>query len=210
MDGIKNEKNRRQPLKSAYFQQVFCNLSTMKNSLEGLKKTPDNRELLIQFEEAACTIMDLAMIHGYEGVEKIASKIQVVFSKFIRSGSMISPEFTQKADIALYILRNITELEDSLERGMTVEKSSNAVEDTHDKVKHFTKKITNDFNFLKVKQLELFTNSSDAGHTKPHIKLVDKEQDSPFFDIKEPEIVIHLTDIADHQDETMDLFENTK
>jgi len=210
VDGIKNEKSRRQPLKSAYFQSIFCNLSTMKNSLEGLKKTPQDRQLLNQFEKAARTIMDLAMIHGYEGVEKIAHKIQIVFYRFIRNGSRISPEFIQKADIALHILRNITELEDSLEQGMTVEKCSNAVEDTHDKVKHFTQKITNDFNFLKVKQLELFTNSSDAGHTLPHIKFVGKEQDSPFFDIREPEIVIHINDIVDHRNETMDLFENTK
>ncbi len=210
MDGFEREKNRCQPLKAAYFQQVFCNLSTMKKSLEALKKAPRNRELLIQFEKAARTIMDLAMIHGYEGVEKIASKIQVVFSRFIRSGAMISPEFTHKADIALHILRNITELEDSLEHRMTVEKCSNAVEDTHDKVKHFTKKITNDFNFLKVKQLELFKKTSDEFHSQQPIKLVGKEQDFPFFDIKEPEIVIHINDIVDHQNEAMDLFESSQ
>jgi len=196
------------PLKGHYFRQVFFHLSTIKLSLETLKENPAATQPVRRITCAAETISDLAMIHGYEGVEKTAHKIAAILCRLQAAPTPVDHAVLDRIDQAVKVLRQIAELEDSVEQEMTVEKTHEQAEQTHEHVKQFHRQLSHKFDFLRHRQLELFdhanaANTQDAPATSGPS---DRDEDAPFWDIHEAEEVLAMEKTLKAKNSTLDLF----
>lgn len=203
----KQKQAGKHPLRKAYFREIFRNLAAIKNGLNRMKRTAADGRAVMDIRRSVVAISDLAMIHGYEGVEKIATKIHGILKDEPASAAGMDVDFFTKVDSAVQILKEITELEDTLEREMTVERASELVESAHSKVKQYSSQITSGFAERRHKQLELFQEVTVVQHAEDAAEYSSVRMvQAPQFDIKEPDELLALETAAGVRHKTLDLF----
>ena len=111
-------------LQHHYFQEAVKSLIRIKGHLQHLEQYPKNKDCYRNIFKEATSICDLAMIHGYDGVENIAAKIARYFSNLLRENKWVDSERVHQISEAINMIPRIAESEASLEEHMTIESIS--------------------------------------------------------------------------------------
>ena len=106
-------------MQKPYVRKVMRGLKKIRIALARVHDNPNNRDACIEIRNTAQSISELAMIHGYHGVESIARKI---YTSFKRSKIKSDPDFLYKIELALKGNQRVVGMEDGIERKLTIEK----------------------------------------------------------------------------------------
>lgn len=165
---------RNQPkLQHHYFQEAVKALIRIKAHLQHLERYPKNKDCYRRIFKETTSIADLAMIHGYDGVENIASKIARYFGKLIRDDKWVESEMVHQINQAINMIPKVAESEAALEESMTIEKISRDAETSQKEVRDIAQSVTD--------ELAVLTKKSSNHELK--VTVVDEEELN--FDISE-------------------------
>lgn len=114
-------KTSSQTLQSAYIREVTSGLQKIKKALYRLRKGFQSRTSLAEIQVVAKEISDLAMIHGYTGVESIARKLHTAIRRLPTSVTT-GAHFISKIDLAVNGIQDVAFMEDGIEERTSVEK----------------------------------------------------------------------------------------
>lgn len=183
-------------LQCFYNQEVKRGLEHIGASLIKLKQEPGNRECLYQIKELAESISDLAMIHGYEGVETIAEKIRNSTDHELRGKNDLDKNFLTKIGLAVTAIRQVMEMEDYVENQITFEKFSEQIELSQKKVQRCVEKLSRNFEQLFPHQLELpFDSRTETDIEVNKIEENEKSENrNLLFDIREVDSILTLVE----------------
>lgn len=186
-------------LHNLYLRQVLSNLLRIERALAELKPSPNSQKCLLKIKEASRAIADLAMIHGFEGMETISRKLSSTIEYLLRSSMDLSFQVVYKVQVAIRTMRKVAEMEAFIERQMTVERIDRHVELNQEKVQDCAEKVTHSLNFLLNKQLE-FPLETEA-----------ETNSQLLFDIREATSLMDLVDGTSRKDVTessLELFDS--
>ena len=191
-------------LQTHYSREIFRILTKIKQELTAFKNNPADTELLKQSHALIISITDLAMIHGYEGVEKIAGKLVTLFNNSISENKSSGQRFFTKVEAAINAIYQIAELEASAEDFMTIEYINRDAELSQTKIANCTTDLIEKFNDLDKKQLEIIFEDEMKVFADSKHSYQTEHQKSLIFEIKEYDAILELTD--KFQRSTIDLF----
>ena len=106
-------------LQKPYVRKVMRGLKKIRIALARVHDNPNNRDACVEIRETAQSISELAMIHGYHGVESIARKM---YTSFNRSRIKSDPDFLYKIELAVKGIQRVVEMEGGIENKLTIEK----------------------------------------------------------------------------------------
>lgn len=174
---MKNSFKKRQPLQYAYLREVMKNLRALKKALNFLRKGIDLQANLIEIRNRATVISDLAMVHGFEGVEIVADKLSSLLKKH-RTSANVEPVLLFKIESSLKAIQTVLKIEEVVERGMTVERIDRSAEMNQRKVENCAREV--------IQGLESKTGDEKAKLVKiePSDLQAERETDE-LFDINE-------------------------
>ena len=167
-------------LGNVYLRQILVKLLWLEKTVARLRSVDDNRIYLKRVAEIARSIYDLASVHGFAGMEKIAHKLFVTFTALARSGSPTTFELVHKLGVAIETMRQVAEMESKIEQQMTVERVSRLAELNQERIQDCARRVTNTLDDLL-----------DETH-REHAKTDTTSE--PVFDIAEPDSVLHLSE----------------
>ena len=173
-------KKQSHSLQDTYSREILRGLTSIKRSLSKLKEDPGKKKELDKIRNAARTISDLAMIHGFEGVENIAEKIWSQINKATKL-KVVDKSLLAKIDAAANGIQRIAEMEKTIESQMNVERISKGVQLNQQKLESCTKQLSDNLDNLNHNQQEM--EFDDTNEIKP---------DELFFDINEIDSVIKI------------------
>ncbi|RMD95129.1 MAG: hypothetical protein D6813_00960 [Calditrichaeota bacterium] len=179
------------PLACYYLNEVQQHLTRLQEKITQLSKRPRRKKLLSQIRDEMQAVSDLAMIHGHEGAERIASKILTTINHFIEKDSIIDESFCNKVKVAILALQQVLSLEDEMEDEMTVESFGEIIELTHKKLKAYTNRLSKSFDQVLHRQMELPFDYSSSDLVEIS-KVQEDENTSHLFDIHEVDEVLSL------------------
>lgn len=168
-----------QPLQYAYLREVMMNLRACNRALNALRRQFEINNNLLEVRDRTRRISDLAMIHGFEGVEIIADKLSATINKHLPSGEN-DPVLIFKIESSLKAIQTVLKIEEVIERGMTVERINRSAEVNQQKVELCTRQV--------IHGLKRETGQDD----EMKIDVQDEQQISELFDIREVDSVITL------------------
>lgn len=143
------------PLYDYYYQEVLDGIERIENSLPKLDLEPNSREYLQQIEQSATDIADLAMIHGYEGVEAIAEKIISISYSLLDTEEDLDKSYCSKVEAATSAMRQVLSMEEDIESLSTLDKFHEQIELGHEKVLGYSETLPKSLNQFFKNQLEL-------------------------------------------------------
>jgi len=108
-----------QPFQKSYVRKVMRGLKNIRIALAKVHDNPNDRDAAIEIRGIAEAISELAMIHGYHGVESIARKISTSF-KCSRVKS--DADFLSKIELAIKGIHHVVAMEDGIESKLIIEK----------------------------------------------------------------------------------------
>ncbi|RMF61648.1 MAG: hypothetical protein D6743_13270 [Calditrichaeota bacterium] len=169
------------PLRHTYFREMMRSLKKMKAALGAWQKRPEERTHPQAIAAAAREVADLAMIHGYEGVESIAEQLQQSLGRMNLSDDPERAGVFLKVESAIVAIRQIARIEDFLEGRLTVRR---VAADRGDDVSSHTVKIGDEEAepFCEIEKLTEADLNDLSAISSPE----------PQFDISEFESVAHL------------------
>ena len=161
-------------LQHHYFQEAVKTLIRIKTHLQHLEQYPQNKDCYRRIFEEATSIADLAMIHGYDGVENIAAKIACYFGNLIRENKWVESEMVHQINQAINMIPKVAESEAALEENLTIERISRDAEASQKEVRDIARSVTD--------ELAVLNNETKCpAHQK--VTVVDEEELE--FDIRE-------------------------
>jgi len=179
-------------LQNFYLQEVYKGLKQIDQALSKLQGDASNLEGLQQIKNTVCSIADLAMIYGYEGVEKIAVKLFIAVQR-LEAEDRFHPAIVTKIQSAVMAIRDVTGMEAEIERQMSVERSNSRVELQEKKVQNCAEQVSRSFE-------ELFEEPAPASNENERLEIHhgptgENKQTELLFDINESDLVIRVTDL---------------
>ncbi|HEX9653092.1 MAG TPA: hypothetical protein VGA99_05235 [bacterium] len=173
-------------LESFYLQQVCTNLKKIEKAIARWRRAGNDVRALKRMKDSSLAIFDFAMVHGYDGVENMALKLQQTVDFLIQARERYNSTIAAKLKSAVLAIRQVVEMEAENERQMTIENVSRCVEATHEEVQSRTEQLAESFEpIVKV--------SRSQPHASP-------SEHSPWFDISEHDTLIRLTEELDLPD----------
>lgn len=155
-----------QPFQKSYVRKVMRGLKNITIALAKMHDNPNDRDAAIEIRGIAEAISELAMIHGYHGVESIARKISTSF-KCSRVKS--DADFLSKIELAIKGIHHVVAMEDGIESKLIIEKITRAGKGSPSQI------------------------SSLDELSEEQRRMVESESDTKFlFDIKESDFLSHL------------------
>lgn len=142
-------------LQGYYLQQISASLQRLKTALRGLAENPDQWRKLARMHLLARKIADLAMIHGYEGVETIGEKIAHATHRALTSERPVDKHLITKMATAVRTMDEIVRMEENLEGEMTVERFNERIELGQRRIRSHTEHVAWHFDRHFSKQLDL-------------------------------------------------------
>ncbi|MFQ5706476.1 MAG: hypothetical protein ACE5HO_03455 [bacterium] len=194
---VPQSSDGRTSLRYYYFDEVRRHLQQIDLSLSGLANGEGKSQGLSKLKNAAQSIEDLAMIHGYEGVENIAEKIKSAAGRILQQQYTLDKDFISKVQIAAGAIHKVLEMEERIELQMNMEKLDEQVEIRQKKIKACTDRLGRKFDRLFARQLELpfrFLDDGD-GKTRTSGRENGNEIDD-LFDIRELDSIMTLAGSA--------------
>ena len=113
------DANQRRPLKRNYIRQVMNGLKNMKIALAKVRANPDDRNAAAEIRGIAAAISELAMLHGYQGVESIARKIS---TSFRLSRVEAEPGFLANVELTIKGIQRVVSMEENIESKLIIKK----------------------------------------------------------------------------------------
>ena len=181
-------------LQNYYNQEVMAELAAIEQAVLKLQIDKDKLINLKQIRDTAHLLSDLAMIHGFEGVEKISEKLYSTMDHLLNSRIEFNQAMLTKLILAVNVIRQVEDMESIIESQMTVERIDRNVELKQRRVQNCAEQFSRSIDELMTEQLEL--------------KFVNKTSEL-LFDIVEQESVLSLVDesqLEKDDDKTLDLF----
>lgn len=160
-------------LQQYYFQEAVKTLIRIKTHLQHLEQYPKNKDCYRRIFKEATAIADLAMIHGYDGVENIATKIARYFGKLIREDKWVESGMVHQINQAINMIPKVAESEAELEENLTIERISRDAETGQKEVRDLAQSVTDELAVL---------NKKSSNH-ELKVTVVDEEELN--FDISE-------------------------
>ncbi len=138
-------------LQHHYFQEAVKTLIRIKDHLHHLEQYPKNKDCYRRVLKEATAIADLAMIHGYDGVENIAAKVARYFGNLIKEDKWVDTEMVQQINQAINMIPKVAESETELEENMTIERISRDAKASQKEVRDIALSVTNELAVLNKK-----------------------------------------------------------
>lgn len=199
-------------LQTHYFREIMRGLLRIKASLARLKTEPACLEHIALIRDTAACLRDLAMIHGYDGVENISAKIHSTFDQIFTSKRSADVHLIARLYAGISVIQKIAELEDSIEGQMTVERISDIAEKGRQKVQDCALELSREWDLSGSLQLKLDFDEPPTGSTRLLQELEVGQPENPqarlLFDIKEFEAVLLIAgeDEETAVNDTLELF----
>ncbi|MCH8872868.1 hypothetical protein IH824_08890 [candidate division KSB1 bacterium] len=111
-------------LQKPYVRKVMRGLKKIRIALALVHDNPNNRDACIEIRNTAQSISELAMVHGYHGVESIALKI---YTSFKRSRIKSDPDFLYKIELAVKGIQRVVGMEGRIESKLKVTRGGKEV-----------------------------------------------------------------------------------
>jgi len=186
---------------NVYFAELMRALHRMISARARLKSEPDKRAHLKTIIEFAAKIQDLAMVHGYEGVENVAARFCKQVEPVRRRAATVEISDAAIAGIESGVLaiKEIAELEDSAESELVV---ANAWRMDSSATQHGLAGPDDALhNRAGAKQMELFRSRYSGNLTSAGMRNL--------FEISEPDVLYKLKNRSetDSKNGTLDLFD---
>ncbi len=191
-----------------YLREIFKALRRLKALLEELKREPSRREYIQGIRQSAQSIRDLAMIHGFDGVEKIAGKIASTFARVLRSSVALEPQFVTRVESAVLAIKQIAEVEDTLESQMSIDRICRKIQFRQQKVQDCATKVAQNLDCIMNRQIEIVFEEPASLNLEAAIPDLVHVAAGPIFEIKEFDSVLSLLEKSEIDAKTMDLFDN--
>jgi hypothetical protein len=164
-------------LQSFYLQEICINLKKIERAIAKWRRAPRKADHLKIVQSAAFAVLDLSMIHGYDGVENMAGKLLQTVTHLLRVRERYSSIVGAKLKAAVLTIRRVAEMEAESERQMTVENVNRQVEATQQDVKTRAAQLSESFEAIIMPA----ESRPDSATFEP-----------PLFDIRENDIVYEL------------------
>lgn len=176
-----------------YRNQVVHELTRIESILTELKHDLQNKKLLTGVMRSAENVADLAMIHGYEGVESIAEKVRSSTHRLLEEDIELDDAFPAKTRIAVAAIYSILRMENDLEGHMTLDRFDEHIEIAQNRIRTATEKLSQNFDRLFRNQIELpfefLTRYGDDAERKFN---ANQEDHAELFDIREIDSLLNL------------------
>lgn len=167
-------------LQRFYLQEVCVNLSKIEKAVARWRRTPKDTACLQKMKTAARAVLDLAIIHGYDGVENMSRRLVQTLEHLVRYRERYSATVAAKLKSAALAIRQVAGLEAENEHQMTVETVNRQVQAAEKEVQSRTEKLAQ--SFAPIVRIE---SPLSDGTTQP-----------PAFDIREDQTLFDLADLA--------------
>ncbi|MFQ5864158.1 MAG: hypothetical protein ACE5IW_02905 [bacterium] len=179
-----------------YYQEARQTLDQIECSLSELQKDPSNQDHWHQIKACAQNVSDLAMIHGYEGVENIANMIRCNSEQILRKEIELGSFLIRKFRLALEAIRQVMALEEEIHSQTKDNNTDKKIELQQNKIKSCAQRISNYFDKLFDNQFELpLETSSLPNNELNELEKLDKSKNSEvLFDIREIDSLMNLAD----------------
>jgi len=96
-----------------FWAEVDRNINCIEEALTRLKDNPEDRDSLSEISEAAKAIADLSMVHGYEGIETIACRLDSTV-KTVKD-PRVSPEIIAEIEETMGVMKEAVSTSDEKE-----------------------------------------------------------------------------------------------
>lgn len=93
-----------------FWTEVDRNINCIEQALNRLKHNPGDRDSLSEISEAAKAITDLSMVHGYEGIETIACRLDSTLRTVKDPG--ITPEIIAEIEETMGVMKEVVSTSD--------------------------------------------------------------------------------------------------
>lgn len=110
------------------FSEIYRALHRMSRALFKLRRSPARIEFAISILKMARKIRDLAMIHGYEGVENVACNFCRQFEAHSQAGSVVNDDGLAKIESWILSIKRMVAIEESEENNTTIETISSTLQ----------------------------------------------------------------------------------
>jgi hypothetical protein len=172
-------------LENTYFREVMRCLYRIQKYLTRIQNGGEQRQYLIEITETSRQIADLAMIHGFDGVENVARKMISTFENLLRTNAGLHPALHSNVAAAIDTVQKIADIEAQIESELKIERAGRNNDRRRRKVQQTANEQRKSLDDLFCKQIALF-DPIDSTHTESPDKIGCK---APEFDISEPEMV---------------------
>lgn len=167
-------------LENTYFVEIVKGLSRIQKSMHKLRAEPYQHLHIVDMQSAAQSVADLAMVHGYEGVESIARRMETALKALLRDKAEVEQSLFGMVERAVATIQRFANVEDKLESELTVEKVNEHLE-------HEPSAVEEQKELPIANPVSL---SPSAGENERPIIEVDEPDNH--FDIRESEIVVKV------------------
>lgn len=137
---MKGSLKKSQPLQYSYLREVVNNLCALRSVLDSLRSGADVKRDLAEIQERTRRISDLAMVHGFEGVEVVAAKLSSKLKQHLSCES-VDPVLLFKIESSVKAIQTVLKIEEVVERGMTVECINRSAEINQKKVENCAREV---------------------------------------------------------------------
>ena len=104
-----------------FLREVLHTLLQIRCSLRSLSEDPSQRNHQKKIRRHLTGVRDLAMVHGFDGVEKIAGKLFANLEKALTDSKNFDAAFVSKLNEAVVTLERVVALEAEMEARMSIE-----------------------------------------------------------------------------------------
>ncbi|MFQ5602528.1 MAG: hypothetical protein ACE5HS_04600 [bacterium] len=174
----------KKPLHQYYLHEILAGLKKIEHVMSISEAEVSNHHKLIAISKIAQSISELAMIHGFDGVEKIGHKLFSTLSVLRDSGGEFDETLREKVNLAVYVIRQVATMEAHIERQMNVERIDQTVERDQEKVQRCAEKFSESIEQLIHKQMKL--------PFKEKYDINKNENQKLLFDIREMDSILNI------------------
>ncbi len=104
-----------------YFREVLHALNLARKALRKLRERPADMGHRIVVHRQITNVRDLAMIHGFDGVERISTRLCNNLKEVMRRAETLQTPFIQKVDAAVVALQRVVILEGDSEARSSIQ-----------------------------------------------------------------------------------------
>jgi chemotaxis protein histidine kinase CheA len=175
-----NFHSREVSLRSYFLREASVNLQKIGTAVAQWQLALENSDCLNEIKSITRALFDLAMIHGYDGVENMAQKLLRIVEHLVKSSAHYDADVAAKMNAAVQAIRQVVEMESGSESQMTVETVNRQVAAAEREVQNRTAQLAESF-----APLLSFQKSPRVIAAPPSPPIFDIREDAAIFDLAE-------------------------
>ncbi len=178
---LRKSELRPATLNRLYLRKVLLHLAVLEKTMKHLRQAEQSGPYLKRVGAIARAIRDLAMVHGFEGMENIAGKLASTFGVLASREMPLTPPMVDKLEMAIRTMRQVVRMEAKIEQHMTVERVRRVVEINQGRLQDCAERLS-----------DCLTHLISPPETLPQRTAAAQQPSDPLFDICEPESILTL------------------